>query len=192
MFLNKRSIFAVLLPALLLTVFFAACGTSTTTSSSTPTATLAPTATPTTAPMPVVKTTSVMLNGKSVTILTDMQGMTLYYYKPDTATSVKCAGSCEKNWPALKYTGSGTPTGETSLPGMLSVINGANGMQVEYQGHPLYTYIGDKKAGDANGEGKGNVWYVATTDLTAASGTASTPTPSSKGPTPTPTSSYNY
>src|SRR5262249_47889771 len=105
MFSKKRFMFAVLLPLFALTVLFTACGTSTTTgSASTPTstatawATATPTATATPASIPVVKTAGAMVNGKSVTILTTEKGWTLYYYKPDTSTTVKCTGSCTQNW----------------------------------------------------------------------------------------------
>jgi predicted lipoprotein with Yx(FWY)xxD motif len=33
-------------------------------------------------------------------------------------------------------------------------------MQWTYDGHPLYYYMEDKKAGDAMGDGKGGVWHV--------------------------------
>lgn len=32
--------------------------------------------------------------------------------------------------------------------------------QWTYDGHPLYYYDDDKKAGDAMGDGKGGVWHV--------------------------------
>jgi hypothetical protein len=63
-------------------------------------------------------------------------------------------------------------------------LNDANGSQVAYNGHPLYTYSGDSAPGQANGEGFGNIWFVAPTTLPA------TTTPSA-GATPT-TGGYNY
>jgi predicted lipoprotein with Yx(FWY)xxD motif len=48
------------------------------------------------------------------------------------------------------------------------VLNGANGNQVLYNGHPLYTYIKDGDAADAYGQGIGGKWFVATADLAAA------------------------
>jgi len=55
-----------------------------------------------------------------------------------------------------------------------------NGRQVEYDGHPLYRYAGDSGADQANGEGKGGVWFVATSSL----GSGSTATPSAAAVVP--------
>ncbi|MBV9257350.1 MAG: hypothetical protein JO215_04975, partial [Ktedonobacteraceae bacterium] len=46
----------------------------------------------------------------------------------------------------------------------------ANGHQLCYNGHPLYTYSGDTSPGQTNGEGIGNKWFVATSDLAANKG----------------------
>ncbi len=32
--------------------------------------------------------------------------------------------------------------------------------QLAYNGHLLYLFVGDKAAGDANGQGLGGIWYV--------------------------------
>jgi len=61
--------------------------------------------------------------------------------------------------------GSGAPTSATSLPGKLTVVADANGNQVEYNGHPLYTYSGDTGPGQTTGEGVGGVWHVVTPGL---------------------------
>src|SRR5260370_12028145 len=48
---------------------------------------------------------------------------------------------------------------------MLSVMNGANGNQVEYSGYLLYVYSGDTAPGQIKGEGLFGKWYVATPDM---------------------------
>src|SRR2546425_10194508 len=88
---------------LLITLTVVACGNSgyTSTGSSggtTPTSTVS-----------IIKTATATVNGQSVTILTNTQGMTLYYFKPDTATKTACTGACAGNWPPLLFTGTGTP-----------------------------------------------------------------------------------
>ncbi len=117
----------------------------------------------------LIKTASATISGKSVTILTNAQGMTLYYRTSDSGSSV-CSGGCASAWPPMLATGSATPTGATSLPGQLSVGTNANGKQVEYNGHPLYTYSGDSAPGQTKGQGIGGVWFAVTTDLAPGGG----------------------
>ncbi|HEX8034975.1 MAG TPA: hypothetical protein VF510_14055 [Ktedonobacterales bacterium] len=117
-----------------------------------------------------IKTASVSVKGSSKTVLTDAKGMTLYYWTKDTPGKSTCTGACATKWPPLLALGSGTPTSATTLPGTLSAFDGANGHQVQYNGHPLYTYAGDTAAGQANGEGIGGVWFVATPDLAGSGG----------------------
>ncbi|HLI91163.1 MAG TPA: hypothetical protein VKV37_20910 [Ktedonobacteraceae bacterium] len=113
----------------------------------------------------IVKTATVTIGGKSETILTDAKGMTLYYFTPDTSTTSACTGSCAQNWPPLLFTGSGSPAASVKLPGELEVYQNANGNQVVYNDHPLYTFAGDKAPGQTNGQGVGGKWFVATIDL---------------------------
>jgi hypothetical protein len=55
--------------------------------------------------------------------------------------------------------------------------NGAH--QVTYAGFPLYYYVGDKKAGQASGEGFQKTWYV----VNATGGLVKTTVKSSGGTT---------
>jgi predicted lipoprotein with Yx(FWY)xxD motif len=116
---------------------------------------------------PLIHTASIMVAGKSKTALTTVQGRTLYYFTPDTATSTACTGGCANTWPPL-LAGSSSPTSDPALPGQLSVLSGPNGNQVVYNGHPLYSFSKDSAAGDANGQGIAGKWFVATPDLAAA------------------------
>ena len=168
----RRSFPVTLILAVALLVV--ACGGSTASSNPTPTPTTAPTATPTTAPTAtpttapsaaLIKTATATVSGASKTILTNAQGLTLYYRTSDSPPSTVCSGGCASAWPPLLAPSSGTPTSATSLPGNLTVVVDANGNQVEYNGHPLYTFSSDSAAGQTNGEGVGGVWHVATPNL---------------------------
>jgi predicted lipoprotein with Yx(FWY)xxD motif len=171
----KRSIpFSI---ALLIMMALAACGSSTTTGSgSTPTpvattptpvaTTPAAVATTPATSSAIIMTATATVKGTSETILTDAQGKTLYYLMTDTATASTCTGGCAGAWPPLLFTGSGTPTSSTTLPGKLTVVSAGNGNQVEYNGHLLYTFASDSAPGQTNGEGVGNKWHVATPNLT--------------------------
>lgn len=157
----KRAFFVVI--GLVLMMIVSACGSTTSTGSTqnTPAATV----TPTTASTSTVQTAQATVNGKATTILTNARGMTLYYFTPDIPAKTACTGGCAKAWPPLLFTGSGTPTSSTSLPGTMSVLNGVNGNQVEYSGYLLYTYSGDTAPGQIKGQGLFGKWYVATPDL---------------------------
>ncbi len=158
--LPKRAFFALI--GLVLALMVSACGGATSSGSTqgTPKA-----ATPTTTTTSLIQTAQVTVNEKATTILTNAHGLTLYYFTPDSPTKLACTGGCAKAWPPLVFSGSGTPTSATSLPGALRVLNGANGNQVEYSGYLLYTYSGDSAPGQMKGQGLFGKWYVATPDM---------------------------
>ena len=116
-------------------------------------------------------------------VVTDAQGMTLYWFVPDTSTASKCTGSCATYWPPV----TGTVTAGSGVTGTLGTITRPDGTtQATYDGHPLYTYIGDTAPGQAKGNGKnlsGGVWYEMTVSgAKPATGTSgSTPTSTSTG-----------
>jgi predicted lipoprotein with Yx(FWY)xxD motif len=94
-----------------------------------------------------------------VDVLTNADGFTLYWFVPDTATSSKCFGSCAIYWPPV----SGSPAAGPGVTGKLGTIKRpGGGLQATYDGHPLYTYIGDRHPGQANGNDldlNGGFWY---------------------------------
>ncbi len=118
----------------------------------------------------VIQTATVSVKGQSQTVLTNTQGLTLYYFTADSATQSACSSACARMWPPLVFTGSGGPTSSTTLAGKLSVQTDANGSQVEYNGHPLYTFSGDAAPGQTNGEGLFGKWFVATPNLAVQGG----------------------
>jgi predicted lipoprotein with Yx(FWY)xxD motif len=92
--------------------------------------------------------------------LVDSKGMTLYIYTKDTANTSTCTGTCANNWPPLLT--SGAPTAGTGVTASLlgSITRADGGIQVTYDGRPLYYFAADKAAGDTKGQGVKNVWYV--------------------------------
>jgi predicted lipoprotein with Yx(FWY)xxD motif len=142
-----------------------ACGSSSTSGSSSATtnaygspATSGP-ATTAAAAGGALKTATNAKVGKSIVV--DGAGMTVYMFQPDgtSKTSTVPAG-IKANWPAVKA--SGTPTAAAGLDQSKFTVNmQADGTsQLAYAGHLLYTFVGDKAAGDANGQGLGSVWFV--------------------------------
>jgi len=118
----------------------------------------------------VIQTATVTVKGQSEMVLTDIQGLTLYYFTADSATHPTCSSSCAQMWHPLLFAGSGIPSSSTPLAGKLSIQMDANGGQVEYNGHPLYTFSGDTAPGQTNGEGLFGMWFVATPNLPVQSG----------------------
>ena len=96
-------------------------------------------------------------------ILVDPQGRTLYLFEKDAGTKSTCSGGCATAWPPLRT--SGKPTaGSGAKASLLGTTPRSDGKpQVTYNGHPLYLYQDDSKAGDTNGQGLnafGAEWYV--------------------------------
>lgn len=124
----------------------------------------------------VVKTAQVTVNGTKETVLTNSSGRTLYYFTKDGSGKSNCTGSCSSLWPALTTTRT-TLTAPAGVSGRLKTFSDSHGTQVEYNGHPLYTYSGDSGPDQSHGEGVLGEWYVATPKLAAAPGAS----PSSSG-----------
>ncbi len=97
-----------------------------------------------------------------VTVLTNAKGFTLYWFAPDTPTKSTCYGTCSGYWPPV----TGTPTAGPGVTGKLATIKRAGGTtQATYNGHPLYTYVGDTAPGQAFGNGlnlNGGLWHEVT------------------------------
>ena len=94
--------------------------------------------------------------------LTGQNGMTLYVLTKDTADTSTCTGACATTWPALTTTSGATITGPSGASGTFATITRTDGtIQVTYNHMPLYYYSGDSAAGDTNGQGTNNVWFVA-------------------------------
>ena len=93
------------------------------------------------------------------TVLTNAKGFTLYSFAPDTAATSKCYGSCAAYWPPV----TGITAAGRGLPGKVTTITRTGGShQLAYNGHPLYTYIGDTEPGQARGNNlnlNGGLWH---------------------------------
>ena len=112
-------------------------------------------------------------------ILVDSQGRTLYLFQKDSGTKSACSGACASAWPPLRASGKPTAGGGAKASSLGTAPRSDGKPQVTYNGHPLYGYQGDSKAGDTNGQGIngfGAPWYVL-----SPSGNAITAASSSSG-----------
>jgi predicted lipoprotein with Yx(FWY)xxD motif len=79
----------------------------------------------------------------------DLDGMTLYTFAKDTARKSACNGKCAVEWPPLMVA-----VGAKALRGWTIVTRTDGSKMWAYRGHPLYTFVDDKKPGDATGDSK--------------------------------------
>jgi predicted lipoprotein with Yx(FWY)xxD motif len=96
-------------------------------------------------------------------ILVDSEGMTVYDFHKDKGTTSSCYGPCAEGWPPVLTEGN-PQVGNGASSSMLGTTERKDGtMQVTYAGHPLYTFVEDKKPGEANGNDVsafGGQWYA--------------------------------
>ena len=106
------------------------------------------------------------------TVLTNAKGFPLYSFAPDTPTKSNCNGTCAQNWPPV--TGPATAAGVTGTFGTIKRSDGS--VQATFDGHPLYTFVGDTAPGQAKGNGlnaAGGLWHEVTTSGTAPASSSS-------------------
>jgi predicted lipoprotein with Yx(FWY)xxD motif len=114
-------------------------------------------------------------------VLVDARGRTLYLFEKDSHGRSACYGACATYWPPLVSSAKPRPARgvRASLLGVSKRTDGKR--QVTYAGHPLYTFFGDRKAGQTSGEGLTD--FGAAWDAVAASGRAVESTTSPSGGT---------
>lgn len=107
---------------------------------------------------PTVKSKKLALG----TVVVNANGRTLYHYTPDSKGHAKCTGACAATWPPLVVkAGTKAVAGAGIKAAKLGTLKRPDGtLQVTYGGFPLYTYSGDAKAGQANGEGLEGKWFA--------------------------------
>ncbi len=97
--------------------------------------------------------------------IVDKAGKTLYYFSNDVNGSSNCTGGCLTTWPIF-YADSATTTFSNGLAAsdFTTITTTAGAKQTTYKGWPLYYYAPggvQEAAGQTNGEGVGNIWFVA-------------------------------
>lgn len=94
---------------------------------------------------------------------TDRDGFSLYTFENDRndadgdgSRDSDCNAGCAVTWPPLFADAGATERGPFTI-----VIRDDGSRQWALNGLPLYFYAPDQAPGETNGEGAGNVWYVA-------------------------------
>lgn len=109
-----------------------------------------------------------LAHSKLGTILVDSKGETLYLFQADKGPASTCSGACASVWPPVITKGApiaGRGVSASKL-GTTKRSDGTTG--VTYNGHPLYTFVGDNSPGQTTGEG--NLGFGAEWDVLSAAG----------------------
>jgi predicted lipoprotein with Yx(FWY)xxD motif len=87
------------------------------------------------------------------TVLVSSNGHTLYMLSGGTTAKPICtASACTSNWPPL-WSATKPTTSGSAKSSLANWFKRSGKWQVTYDGHPLYNFVGDSKAGQTNGEG---------------------------------------
>jgi predicted lipoprotein with Yx(FWY)xxD motif len=120
------------------------------------------------------------LNGR--TLLTNTVGRTLYSLSAEKHGKFICneTSGCTAIWHPLTVAAGVVPKGPVKL-GTIKRPEGT--IQVTYRGLPLYTFTGDKKRGQVNGDGLKDVgtWHPASLPSRTGSGASPSSPPSGPG-----------
>jgi predicted lipoprotein with Yx(FWY)xxD motif len=96
-------------------------------------------------------------------ILVDGAGMTLYAFTNDTDGTPTCVDACATTWPPF-VSESVEPAAALDIELFDQVELPDGTFQIVFNGHPLYLFAGDAAAGETNGQGFNDVWFVVGVD----------------------------
>ncbi|MEU6100610.1 SCO0930 family lipoprotein [Streptomyces flaveolus] len=99
-------------------------------------------------------------------IVVDKNGMTVYRFMKDEAWPKPvsaCTGACLEKWPVVAPVEANDTKGVVKK-GLMSFTRPDGAAQQTVNCWPIYTFAGDKKAGDTNGQGVGGTWYAVAPD----------------------------
>ncbi len=91
-------------------------------------------------------------------------GFSIYTFTTDPDVYSTCYNGCAQSWPPVLISSVEAlvlPINREGFIEEFSVSARCDGtLQLNYNGHPLYYYSGDTQAGQTNGKGAGNVWWL--------------------------------
>ena len=123
-------------------------------------------------------------------VLVNSKGHTLYMFQADQGTTSACNDACATQWPPLVNASPKAGKGTKASLLSTSTSTRADGKtQVVYNGHPVYTFLADKKAGATTGQGLnafGGLWFALTSAGNQVTKTASSGGGGSGGTSGTP------
>ncbi len=117
------------------------------------------------APEPEPAESSVKLadDGTFGQILTDADGMSLYFFSLDTKDTSECLNGCLNAWPIF-YREDIIVDAGLDVADFATIDRSDGEKQTTYKGWPLYYFAGDNAVGDTAGDKVNDVWYIAKPD----------------------------
>ncbi|MET7604430.1 SCO0930 family lipoprotein [Streptomyces avermitilis] len=109
---------------------------------------------------------SVRKDPKLGDIVIDKNGRTVYRFLKDQAWPTPksaCVGACLEKWPVVAPV-SANDTKGVQKKGLMGFTRPDGAEQMTVNCWPIYTFSGDKAAGDTNGQGVGGTWYAVSPD----------------------------
>jgi predicted lipoprotein with Yx(FWY)xxD motif len=102
-------------------------------------------------------------------VLVDAKGDALYMSEQEAGGMVLCTDGCTAFWEPLTVSGTGSPTGASSVAGTLGTVERPDGSrQITFDGAPLYRFTEDSGPGVVSGDGFADsfdgrqfTWHVA-------------------------------
>ncbi|PIP06946.1 MAG: hypothetical protein COX51_07740 [Syntrophobacteraceae bacterium CG23_combo_of_CG06-09_8_20_14_all_50_8] len=95
--------------------------------------------------------------------LTDTEGKALYWFKKDSLGKSSCSGQCLEKWP-IYYRETVAAPKDIKAEDFGTITREDGKKQTTFRGYPLYYWVNDKQAGETNGQGVNNVWFVINPD----------------------------
>jgi predicted lipoprotein with Yx(FWY)xxD motif len=92
--------------------------------------------------------------------LTDASGLTLYYNTTDADNQVGATAGALEDWPAF-YAASVVVAPDLEKTDFGTLMRADGKPQTTYRGWPLFRYAHDSEPGDAAGQGREGVWFIA-------------------------------
>jgi predicted lipoprotein with Yx(FWY)xxD motif len=103
--------------------------------------------------------------GSGGAFLTTSTGQAVYLWAKDGKNMSACSGACASAWPPVKATGTVTVAGSAQASELGTITRSDGTKQVTYDGHPLYTFVGDSGPDQTSGQGNdgfGAKWWLVT------------------------------
>ena len=101
--------------------------------------------------------------GSGGAFLTTFTGQAVYLWAKDGKNMSACSGACASAWPPVKATGTVTVAGSAQASELGTITRSDGTKQVTYDGHPLYTFVGDSGPDQTSGQGNdgfGAKWWL--------------------------------